>query len=202
MRWFLPFAAWYVMWLAQIANSAWELAHGDTAFGLPSLGVIFPLLGWTLWRNRQWSRSPESAARAAVEQVLRERASAGNGTWLDRDGQVRLTAVHRGHLFWASWHLGRTDEKQYDEIDIHGRAPVTIETYMFASIFPHVPRFIGGAMVTSGGDVDHMPRAEPGLMWSVRLTGLTGPGKGAHEFADTAELIELAGQLRAANPVT
>lgn len=201
MRWFLPFATWYLMWLALTANSAWELAHGDAAFGLPSLGVIFLLLGWTLWRNRQWNRSAECAARATVERVLRERASAGEDMWLCRNGCARLTAAHRGHLFWASWDLVRSDDDQFDAIGVHGRAPVTVETYKFARIFPRVPRFVRGAMVTAGGEVDLVPEPEPGLMWMVRMTGLTGTGKGAHAFADTAELAGLAEQLRAADPV-
>lgn len=202
MRWFLPFAAWYVLWLALIANSAWELAHGDTAFGLPSLGVIFLLLGWTLWRNRLWDRSAEAAARAAVEQLLRERVGADEGAWLCRDSGVWLAAQHRGRLFMSAWTLGRADVDQAAEIAARGRAPITLERYIFARLFPRVPRFIEGAMVTMAGDVDRQRAPEPGLMWLVRLTGLTGTGKGAHAFANTAELAELAEQLRAAEPVT
>lgn len=204
MRWFLPFAFWYVLWLAQMANSAWELAYGDTAFGLPSLGVIFPLLAWTLWRNRLWSRSPEAAARAAVEQVLRERAGSGKRPriWVDQDGQVLLTTWRRGRLLWASWYVERADGDQLIAIAAQGRAPLTVEKYMLARCFPRVPRFMSGSMMTAAGDVDHVPDPEPGLMWLVRTTGMTGMGKDAHEFADTAELTELAGQLRAAVPVT
>jgi hypothetical protein len=203
MRWFLPFTVWYVLWLALTANSAWELAHGDAAFGLPSLGVILLLLGWTLWSNRLWSRSAEAAARAVVEQALRERAPAGNGphAWLARDGHVRLAAIRRGRFFWAYWYLGRADGDQFGEIIVQGRAPVTVETYVLARLFPRVPRSIAGAMMTAAGDLDHAPRSEPGLMWMVRITGLTGKGKDAHAFADTAELAELAEQLRAADPV-
>jgi hypothetical protein len=204
MRWFLPFAAWYVLWLALIANSAWELADGDAAFGLPSLGAIFLLLGWTLWRNRLWGRSAEAAARTAVEQALKERGASGKGphAWLDQDRHIRLAAMRRGRLFWAFWYLGRADEDQFDEIVVQGRAPVTVETYVLPRIFPRVPRFVEGAMMTAGGDLDHVPGSDPGLLWLVRLTGLTGKGKDAHAFADTAELAELAEQLRTAEPVT
>ena len=201
MRWFLPFTFWYVLWLALIANSAWEIASGDLAFGVPSLCVVLLPLSWTLWRNWRWNRSAECAARAAVEQVLGDRARSGQSTWLHRNGHVRLTAVRRGHLFWASWILGRADEDQLGEIHVHGRAPVTMEAYMFAPVFPRVAHFIEGAMMTAAGEVDRMPAAEPGLMWMVRLTGLTGRGKDAHAFADTAELADLAAQLRAAVPV-
>lgn len=200
MRWFLPFSACYVLWLALIANSAWDLADGDAAFALPSLGVFLLLLGWTLWRNWLWGRSAEAAARATVEQLLRERIGADEGAWLCRDSGVRLAAQHRRRLFMSEWTLGRADADQADEIAARGRAPMTIERYTFARLFPRVPRFTDGAMVTKAGDVDHLPAREPGLMWMIRMTGLTGTGKGAHAFADTAELVELARQLRAAEP--
>lgn len=200
MRWFLPFAVWYVLCLAQMANSAWELAHGDMAFGVPSMCVVLLLLGWTLWRNWLWDRSAEAAARATVEQLLRERVGADEGAWLCRDSGVRLAARHRRRLLMSAWTLGRADADQADEIAARGRAPMTVERYIFANLFPRVPRFTDGAMVTMAGDVDHLPAREPGLMWVIRLTGLTGKGKGAHAFADTAELVELAGQLRAAEP--
>jgi hypothetical protein len=204
MRWLFPYGIWYAVaaWTAYLAAEA--AGYGDI-FGAAFNGGIAVLIAVTVIRSQlRWSRSGEKALRAELVRLVDERARA-DVPWLHRDAHLIFATDRRRVAAMPERMLMMADEDQVSDLEDArhaggGKVALTAVYYRAHPMIPRVLRRVNGttALVTAA-DIEQADPVEH-RTWRGKAVAAVRELRTGVEFADAAELAEVIGQFRDAEP--
>jgi len=196
---------WWLIWYGVAAVFAWGGVQQAEGGGGPAwmaaagaqLAIAAAIAAGTAVAQARYCASGVPAARRELLALAR---AAGEGTRVSPRDHLVLSVSGPGDRRAPGWTVTRVDDSQYAEARPHGRIVMTGEIFAVTPVWPGVARKVEGVAGVRypGGEFrDETPPAE--MSWRDLCRLLYGVA--AARGADAAEIRELAGQLRAAEPL-